>query len=110
MDYYVRRDYAQAARLLEPIAGRTSAAALYLGVSRLMMDDSAGAIEAFEQSLAVGDPRWAGEARFLLAKAHLRARRIGDARAELQRVTRLGGGRAAEARTLLVELDRRGAR
>ena len=110
MASYMKGEYAQAARLLEPIAGRTSAAALYLGVARLMIDDSAGAIRAFEQSLAAGDPRYAEEARFLLAKAHLRARHLADARAELQRVTGLGGGRAAEARALLLELDRRGAR
>jgi hypothetical protein len=110
MDSYMRKDYAQAARLLEPIAGKTGAAALYLGVARLMMNDSAGAIAALEQSLAAGDPGLAGEARFLLAKAHLRAGRPGAARAELQRVTGLGGSRAADARTLLLELDRRGAR
>jgi hypothetical protein len=107
MGHYQRKEYAQAARLLEPIAGKTSAAALYLGVARLMLDDSAGAISALEQSLAAGDPRLTAEARFLLAKAHLRARRLDAARAELLRVADLGGGRAADARALLVELDRR---
>lgn len=110
MVHYARREYVQAARLLDAAErdGYPSAAApFYLGIARLMSGETTGAIDALGRAAA--DQAFAEDARFFLAKAHLRAGRLAPARGELARVIRIGGARAAAARALSVELDRREA-
>jgi hypothetical protein len=95
-----RDDFAGAARVLEPLASRYPASIevfFYLGVSRLLLNDSGGARDALAAAGRLKDDAFAADVAWYLAIAE---ERLGDraaAGARLDALCRDGGARSAEA-------------
>jgi tetratricopeptide (TPR) repeat protein len=97
----------RAAAALDPEAPHLS---FYLGACALLAGETDEAIATLEKTAALGDTPFLEEARFLLAKAHLRAGDRRSARQELVEVVALNGDRLNEAKALLDRLDTSGTR
>jgi tetratricopeptide (TPR) repeat protein len=92
----------RAAAALDPEAPHI---AFYLGACELLAGETSEAIAALERTAALGDTPFLEEARYLLAKAQLRAGDVDAARGELVKVVALDGDRMEEAQGLLDRLD-----
>jgi hypothetical protein len=104
MAFYARARYAEAAKLLAPLAERDPQSRFFRGVALLMSDD-AEAVDELERTAALEVPPWSVAARFFLAKAHLRQKDLAGARRELALVVATQGTYSTEARRLLRALD-----
>jgi thioredoxin-like negative regulator of GroEL len=65
-------------------------------------------LAALDRTVALGDTPFLEEARFALAKAHLRRGELEAAHDQLVEVVALDGDRLDEARTLLVRVEESG--
>jgi hypothetical protein len=79
--------------------------AFYLGVGELLTGNEGNAIVRLRHVIGLGETPYLEESRFYLAKAHLAARDIVAAEAELKETVALAGPRAEEARRLLARLE-----
>jgi len=95
----------RAAAALDPEAPQI---AFYLGACALLAGETDEAIAELERTAALGDTPFLEEARFLLAKAHLRNGDLGSSGNELAEVIALDGDRRQEAQDLLKRLDASG--
>ena len=89
LDAYRRNDYAAANRELSALANRypgTIEILFYQGVSRLFLNDYAGAIAAFDAADAVGDRTFAGDVAWFRAVAEQRSGNEAQARARLDAI------------------------
>src|SRR5712691_9263111 len=103
MAAYAIGRYAEAAEGLEIVASRQPSAAtvqFFLGVSYLMLDRTDDAVGALRRCVDMGDPAYADDAQFFLAKAWLRKGNREAAASALGVVSRSNGPRAPEARNL----------
>jgi TolA-binding protein len=103
MAAYAMGRYAEAAEGLEIVASRQPAAAnvrFFLGISYLMLDRTDDAVGALRRCVDIGDPAYADDAQFFLAKAWLRKGNREAATSALDVVSRSNGPRAPEARNL----------
>ena len=108
MQRYVKGDYAGArAGLVVAARGDPDAPdiAFYLGICFLLTDETAGAVEQLRSTIALGDSPFLEDARFYLAKAHLRRGELQAAASELAKTVELRGDRETEARDLLRQVD-----
>jgi hypothetical protein len=99
-DAYQRNDYSTAAREFSVLQSRYPVSievSFYLGVSRLLLGDAAGAIAALEQAERLGDSAFNDDVAWYRALAEHRAGRAGDAEARLDALCRQAGPRAAMA-------------
>ena len=107
LDAYRRNDYAEANRALTALASRypgTIEILFYQGVSRLFLNDYAGAIASFEAAEAIGDRTFAGDVAWYRAVAEQRAGRDAQARARLDAICNARGPDAPRACTALAQL------
>jgi len=107
LDAYRRNDYAEANRALTALASRypgTIEILFYQGVSRLFLNDYAGAIASFEAAEAIGDRTFAGDVAWYRAVAEQRAGRDAQARARLGAICNARGPDAPRACTALAQL------
>lgn len=84
---YRTDDYVEAERRLEDVVSRFPASAdawFYLGATRLLDGDAAGAREALAEAHAIGVVDRADETTWLLATAEARVGAVGEARPKLQ--------------------------
>jgi tetratricopeptide (TPR) repeat protein len=108
MTEYRRGNYAAAiaglrrASRLDPQAPHI---AFFLGVSQLLAGERDAAIGALGRTIALGESPYLEEAHFYLAKAHLQAGNVDEARRELDRTIRLRGEHGKAARAILDQLD-----
>jgi hypothetical protein len=99
-DAYRGGDYAAAADAFARLAPRYPAAVelpFYLGVSRLLSGDAAGAAAALRTARAIGDPAFADDIAWYLAVAGERAGDRATARSELDALCRGTSAYAARA-------------
>jgi len=110
LDAYRRNDYAAANRELTALASRypgTIEILFYQGVSRLFLNDNAGAIAAFEAADAASNDRtFAGDIAWYRAVAEQRSGRDAQARARLDTICSARGPDAPRACTALEQLTR----
>ena len=107
MRLYFEGRYAEAIPGLRQAATKDPAASevwFYLGACHLLEGETEPAIEALRHVTANPDSPFSEEARFYLAKALIRARRLEDARSELSALASGDGPWAADARELLGRL------
>jgi hypothetical protein len=107
LDAYRRGDYATADRELTALATRypgTIEILFYQGVSRLFLNDLAGAITAFDAADAVGDPTFAADVTWYRAVAEQRAGNAANARTRLEAICSARGTDAARACTALEQI------
>jgi Tfp pilus assembly protein PilF len=107
MQYYVKRDYAQAipgVRTAVKASPRTPSFNFYLGACYLLTGQTDSAIVSFRKTVSLGDPAYSESAHFYLAKAYLRKNEVSAAEDELQTTIRLHGDQEAEARDILRQL------
>jgi hypothetical protein len=107
LDAFRQGDYATANRELTALDLRypdTIEILFYQGVSRLFLNDSRGAIAAFDAAEALGDPTFEGDVLWYRAVAEQRSGNVTDARARLNAICRAGGADAARACTALEQL------
>jgi TolA-binding protein len=100
VDAYRDGDYAQAdARFTELSLQypRAVEVAFFLGVTRMLRDDFAGAVAPLADAVALGEPTFADDAAWYLAVAEQRSGRTADARRRLGDLCRGGGSRASDA-------------
>jgi tetratricopeptide (TPR) repeat protein len=108
MEFYSRGDWQgtlpglRAAAALDPEAPHI---AFYLGACALLAGETGEAIAELERTIGLGDTPVLEDARFLVAKAHVRVGDIAAARDELVNVLALDGDRRQEAQNLLEQLD-----
>jgi tetratricopeptide (TPR) repeat protein len=89
LDAYRQNDYAAANRELTALASRypgTIEILFYQGVSRLFLNDYAGAIASFEAAEAIGDRTFAGDVAWYRAVAEQRSGRAAEARSRLDAI------------------------
>jgi hypothetical protein len=109
MERYRRRDYAGAADELRSAAALEPDGAhilFFLGLSHLMLSQDAAAVDRLQATIALGDSSYLEEAHWYLAKAFLRRKDAGAARAHLKVLIELRGSRRDEARQLIIQLDK----
>jgi hypothetical protein len=107
LDAYRRNDYATANRELTALAGRypgTIEILFYQGVSRLFLNDYAGALAAFETADAIGDRTFAGDLSWYRAVAEQRSGNDAQARTQLDAICNARGSDAGRACTALEQL------
>jgi hypothetical protein len=107
---YVRGEYAAAATELAQLAAAypdTEEPQFYLGVSRLLAGDAAGAILPLERAYALGEPSQRDDSQWYLAAAYERANRPDEARAQAQAVCDAKGSRSAAACGAVTVIGRR---
>jgi TolA-binding protein len=107
MQYYVKRDYAQAipgVRNAVKASPRTPSFNFYLGACYLLTGQTDSAIVSFRKTVSLGYPAYSESAHFYLAKAYLRKNEVSAAEDELQTTIRLHGDQEAEARGILRQL------
>ncbi|HEY3744584.1 MAG TPA: hypothetical protein VGL53_32295, partial [Bryobacteraceae bacterium] len=78
---------------------------LYLGVSRLILNQNAGAIEALRRSVEYGDTPYLESAGYYLSKGLIRQKNWNEAEAQLRKTIALNGDRQNAARQLLADLE-----
>ena len=107
MKAYVRGDYRAAvpglvaASKLDPEAAHIH---FFLGISRLLTDQPALAIESLRRTIALRDSQYREDAHFYLAKAYLQTGNIEAAMKELTNTLAFRGERASEAERLLQDV------
>jgi len=109
LDAYRRNDYATANRELTALAGRypgTIEILFYQGVSRLFLNDYAGAIAAFDAADAVVDRTFASDVAWYRAVAEQRSGNDAQARAQLNAICNTRGSDAGRACTALEQLTK----
>ena len=107
LDAYRGNDYATANRELTALASRypgTIEILFYQGVSRLFLNDYAGAIAAFDAADAVGDRTFASDVAWYRAVAEQRSGHDARARAQLDAICNARGSDAGRACTALEQL------
>ena len=100
LDAYRRGDYANADRELTALAARypgTIEILFYQGVSKLFLNDLAGAIASLTAAEAVGDRTFAADVSWYRAVAEQRSGNVPDARIRLDALCRAGAARACSA-------------
>ncbi|HET7698352.1 MAG TPA: tetratricopeptide repeat protein [Vicinamibacterales bacterium] len=108
MDHYRKGDYDRAivdlrdASQLDPGAAHVR---FFLGICHLMSGQDGAAVEQLRATLALGDSAYLEEAHWYLAKAYLRRKDVGAARAQLTALVALRGARRAEAQRLLSDIE-----
>jgi tetratricopeptide (TPR) repeat protein len=108
MKHYVAKDYAAAIPDLRAAAGLNSKApkvTFFLAICQLLTDELDPAVEGLQQTIALGESPYLGEAHFYLAKARLRQGRLSDARDELTRAIERGGRLEKNARQLRTQVE-----
>lgn len=108
LDAYRRNDYATANRELTALASRypgTIEVLFYQGVSRLFLNDYAGAIAAFDAAEAIGDRTFAADLAWYRAVAEQRSGNVAQARARLEAICSGRGPDAARACTAIEQLN-----
>ena len=109
MSFYSRGDYTNTILRLQTFDGQTRLdlpAQFFRGVSHLLVGENTQAITALRPVTAARDSAYAGQARFLLAKAYIRLNDIDSARAELRQAVAERGSQWNEASQLLEALDK----
>ena len=107
LDAYRANDYATANRQLTALVSRypgTIEILFYQGVSRLFLNDNAGAIAAFDAADAVGDRTFASDVAWYRAVAEQRSGNDAQARAQLNAICNTHGSDAGRACTALEQL------
>ena len=108
MEAYLEGDFELACGFLQSAAasdpGRPDIA-FYCGVSLLLAGSTEDAIAELKRTVDLEDPVFSEEARYYLAKAHLRAGDLATARGELTRVIDTGGPLATEAAEILQQIQ-----
>lgn len=107
-DAYRQGDYASAERELTALSERypsTIEILFYQGVSRLYLDDAAGARTALAAAAGVADSTFISDVRWYLAVAEQRAGNVADARARLDALCREKAADAARACAALEQLE-----
>ena len=107
LDAYRQGDYATADRELTALAGRYPGVVeilFYQGVSRLFLNDYAGAIPAFAAAEAVGDQTFVTDILWYRAVAEQRSGNALDARARLEDICNARGAGAARACAALEQI------
>jgi hypothetical protein len=107
LDAYRGNDYATANRELTALVSRypgTIEILFYQGVSRLFLNDYAGAIAAFDAADAVGDRTFASDVAWYRAVAEQRSGHDAQARGQLNAVCNARGSDAGRACTALEQL------
>lgn len=108
MQAYAAHDYASAAEGLTPVAAARPGdpqVQFFLGVSRLMTGDAAGALVPLRKTVELGASAYQQSASFFAAKALIREGDLTGAKAELARTARLPGDLAGNAAALSRQLD-----
>jgi tetratricopeptide (TPR) repeat protein len=108
MKFFQEGDYHQAIPDLETAVRINPEAAksrFFLGICFLLTEQNKRGIKELKKTIALGDPAFAEEAHFYLAKAYLRQKDIGLARRELQAVVEARGRLVEEASRLLKLLE-----
>jgi tetratricopeptide (TPR) repeat protein len=109
MGHYRSEDYASAIAGLTTVVRRSPrepTARFFLGICYLLTDRPDEGVAELRRTIALGDTPYLEEARLYVARAHLQAGRIDDARNELSRVIDLRGDHEAAARELVREIER----
>ena len=107
LDAFRASDYAAADRELAQVAARFPRAVeppFYQGVSRLFLDDAAGALQSLSAAARLADPSFAADVTWYLAIAAERAGRKDEARTHLSALCKGGSERAAAACATLPQL------
>lgn len=107
LDAYRQDDYATAARELAAIESRyprSIEVLFYQGISRLFMNDAAGAIASFAAAEALDDATFADDVAFYRALAEQRAGNLTAARARLEALCGRTGARASSACAAIEQL------
>jgi tetratricopeptide (TPR) repeat protein len=108
MEHYVRKDFAAAIPLLEEatrLDPEDPGPEFFLGISFLMTDQSAPAIESLRRTVGLGDTPYLEEAHFYLAKAYLGEGNVASATEELKKIVEMRGDLEEAAADLLLELQ-----
>lgn len=79
--------------------------AFFLGASLLLIDANDEAVRELQRAVHLADPVFTEEARFYLAKAHLSVGAVESARSELSLVIESDGHFAAQAGSILQQLE-----
>jgi anti-sigma factor RsiW len=115
---YNARDYRAAAGRLSAIpvgvpgSGRPedhitdAGVQLYLGISRMILDENGSAVEALRRAVQYGDTPYLENAGYYLAKGLIRQRHYPEAAAQLRETVALNGDRKSAARQLLEDLNK----
>jgi hypothetical protein len=109
-DAYRQGEYAVADREFTALAERypsTTEILFYQGVSRLYLNDPAGARAVLTAAEDVADSTFMADVRWYLAVAEQHAGNVSDARSRLEALCREQGSNAARACTALEQLDSR---
>jgi anti-sigma factor RsiW len=118
MTSYNARDYRAAAVRLSgipvgvPGSGRPedhitdAGVQLYLGVSRLILDENGRAVEALKRAVKYGDTPYLESAGYYLAKGLIRQKYYPEAAAQLRETIALNGDRQSAAQQLLEDLNK----
>lgn len=112
LDAYRRNDYATADRELTALVQRypgTIEILFYQGVSRLFLDDYAGAVAALDAAEAVGDQTFAADVAWYRAVAEQRSGNVAPARGRLESLCNARGTGSARACTALEQLAKASA-
>jgi TolA-binding protein len=107
MQYYLKRDYANAIpglRAAVKASPRTASFNFYLGACYLLTHQTDFAIESFRKTVSLGDPAYSEQAHFYLAKAYLGKKEVSAAEDQLQETIRLHGSMETEAAEILHQL------
>ena len=107
LDAFRASDYVAANRELAQVAAQFPRAVeppFYQGVSRLFLDDAAGALQSLSAAARLADPSFAADVTWYLAIAAERAGRKEDARAHLSSLCKGGSERAPAACATLPQL------
>jgi hypothetical protein len=108
LDAFRADRYQDAARLFEPLAAKYPKAVevpFYLGVSRLFLDDNAGAASALERAAGLKAGGFADDVQWYLGLARARAGDGKGARPHFDALCRLDGPRREAACRAVSELD-----
>ena len=108
MARYRKGDYAGAADDLRGAAELEPDGAhilFFLGISHFMLGQDDVAVDRLQATIALGDSSYLEDAHWYLAKAFLRRREVGAARAHLKTLVELHGSRRNEARQLITQLE-----
>ena len=108
MEYYTAGRYRMAIgdlRAAETLNPHASHVLFFLGVCYLLTGETDQGLSRLEKAASLGDPAYADEARFYLAKGWLRKGNAARARTELKAVVDSGSRLAEEAACLLELID-----
>jgi len=108
MSLYAKGDYAGAIPGLEAAAKadpEDAGAPFFLGVSWVLTEHDAAAMEALRTAIALGDSPYLEEAKLYLARALLRSGDPDAAVRELEAIVKLHGDREDEAQQLLRKIQ-----